>query len=489
MIEPRRLHPLAMVFTFLRLLRNAIIPLLTFAYSVFHNFKGFTPWIWAASGAAFLLIFVIPSILAWYRFTYRVEDGELRIERGSFVKNHRYIRKERIQSVDRTANVLHRPFGLVKVQIETSGGNRKKGPEVQLSAISVREAERLEKALFGKEDTEWAAESSKPDAKREVAPHHLLIAGATSGKIGVVLSGIGAIFSQVDNWLPQHFYTSVFHRVLASSFEILAILIFTAALVAWILAVAGTILKYAGFRLTRNGDELEMTYGLLEKKHLVFSLRRIQAVRIVEGLFRQPFGFATVYVESTGGNGGKDENFSTLLFPILRTGEVAAFLNEFVPNYPVQFEWTRAPKRALPFYIIRSLIVALLIAIALTIWVPFGGWAWVLCPFAFVSGTMRFRGAGWSVSGKFRALRFRKLGLTTVIVPRRNIQDREMRQSFFQQKSALATYRVAIASRTAGKHFQVNHIESAICEKLLEKHFDPAFENEILSERRKADGR
>lgn len=473
MIEPRRLHPLAMVFTFLKLLRAAIIPLITFAFSFFKGFGGFSPLIWAAAVIAFILFFILPSFLSWYRFTYRVEDGELKIEHGSFVKNHRYIRKERIQSVDRTTNVLHRPFGLVKVQIETSGGSAKKGPEAELSAISLQEAQRLEKALYGKTETEEPENQDPgPGARSKVNLHHLLIAGATSGKIGVVLSAIGAILSQVDNWLPESFYTNVFHKVLASGIEILAILILAAALIAWILAMLGTVIKYANFTLARTGDELEITYGLLESKHLIFSLNRIQAIRIVEGLLRQPFGFVSLYVESTGGNGGKGEDFSTLLFPILPKKKVAAFLNEFVPSYPVAFDWVPAPKRALWHYGLRLLIPALLIAVPVVIWAPFGVYAWLLLPLALILGIMQYRGAGWSVSGAFRALRFRKLNRTTVIVPRKNIQDREVRQSYFQRKSDLATYRVAIASRAAGKRFRVDHIESDICRALLGENVD-----------------
>src|SRR5699024_1446035 len=72
--------------------------------------------------AIFLILLITFSILSWYRFSYRVENEELRIEYGIFIRNKRYISKNRIQSIDLTAGVVHRLFRLVQVQIETAGG-------------------------------------------------------------------------------------------------------------------------------------------------------------------------------------------------------------------------------------------------------------------------------------------------------------------------------------------------------------------------------
>ena len=55
-----------------------------------------------------------------------------------------------------------------------------------------------------------------------------------------------------------------------------------------------------------------ITKGLLEKKRITLPLNRIQAIRIVENPLRQLTGFATVVVESAGGNGenGNDKNYA-----------------------------------------------------------------------------------------------------------------------------------------------------------------------------------
>ncbi|HET7579393.1 MAG TPA: PH domain-containing protein [Bacillales bacterium] len=472
MNEPRRLHPLSIAFTFFKLLRSAIIPLIVFLSGTFNEIGGISPWIWWLVGVAFILIFVLPSFLTWYRFTYRVDDGELKIQYGAFVKNHRYIRRERIQSVHRSSGILHRPFGLVKVQIETLGGRLKK-PEAEFSAISLADAEQLEAALYGKKERlesekEEPAERDEPaEVSRKVLPHHLLIAGATSGKIGVVLSAVAAIFSQIDNLFPKHFYAALYHRLLTTGIHFLVILLISAAIVAWILSILGTVLRYSDFTLTRTGNELKITSGFLERRNLTLPVHRIQAVRIVEGLLRQPFGFASLYVESAGGSSGRHEEVSTVLFPILPKSEITAFLNEFVPDYPVAYQLSSAPKRALFRYLLWQVVPALIISIPVAVWVPWGSYALLLVPLALFFGTLRYRDAGWALLHRFTVFRYRVLARTTVIVPKKNIQASEVRQSYFQKRSKLATLGISVISRSAGRSFQVAHLEAAAGDQLL----------------------
>ncbi|MFP3489650.1 PH domain-containing protein, partial [Staphylococcus sp. SIMBA_130] len=83
-------------------------------------------------------------------------------------------------------------------------------------------------------------------------------------------------------------------------------------LVFWLLGIAGTMIKYGKFAITKVGDELFITRGLLEKKQITIPLKRIQAVGIAESVIRQPFGFVTVFVEVAGGALDSGEDFSTV---------------------------------------------------------------------------------------------------------------------------------------------------------------------------------
>ena len=94
-----------------------------------------------------MIVFFITGIIKWKRFEYWFEDDELRIEYGLFVKKKRYIPFDRIQSLDYTEGILHRPFKLVKVKVETAGGSTSKKAEAELTAITKEAAELIEREI------------------------------------------------------------------------------------------------------------------------------------------------------------------------------------------------------------------------------------------------------------------------------------------------------------------------------------------------------
>ena len=57
---------------------------------------------------------------------------------------------------------------------------------------------------------------------------------------------------------------------------------------------------------------------------------RVRAVRVVEGIFRRPFGLAALTVEVTGY--AEEASAARTLFPLLRLSDVEAFLQEFLPE-------------------------------------------------------------------------------------------------------------------------------------------------------------
>ncbi|UZM99234.1 PH domain-containing protein [Lysinibacillus sp. MHQ-1] len=72
-------------------------------------------------------------------------------------------------------------------------------------------------------------------------------------------------------------------------------------IVAWVVSVLITLINYFDYTVRIEEDKLIITKGLLEKKRITLPLNRIQAIRIVENPLRQLTGFATVVVESAGG--------------------------------------------------------------------------------------------------------------------------------------------------------------------------------------------
>ncbi|MFS0722317.1 PH domain-containing protein [Paenibacillus sp. 1P07SE] len=206
--DMQRLHPLSVIFFIGKTIKDLLYPLIVFFLTTI--LRENVNYLWLFGGVAlFLVLLVLISWLTWLRYTYAIEPGGLRVEHGVFVRKKLWIGRERVQSVDTSAGVLHRLFGLKKLQVETAGGKK---PEAVLNGISAGEGLRISRGLGMTDEersstvntvpddssnaastasspaagTEAAAHTSRTLATRRLSIADLAMYSATSGKIGVV---------------------------------------------------------------------------------------------------------------------------------------------------------------------------------------------------------------------------------------------------------------------------------------------------------------
>ncbi len=417
------------------------------------------------------------GVLSWRATTYSVSGGAFYLRRGVLQKSERTIPLEHVQSVDTVQGIVQRFFGVVELRVETAGGGTNQ-PDAALSALDRGAAETLRREIEGSRRVSAEdEEESGPEVIRKLSTRDLLVAGATSGQIGVALSLV-AVASQVfDNFLPNNITERIFELLAPRSLTFVLLLALVLALFAWLLSIGGTVLAYSGFTLSRDGDFLYIRRGLLEKREATLPLARIQAVRIVEGILRQPFGLAMLRVESAGyGRGTEDVSVSTTLFPLLPRREAERLLLVAAPEFVTEAPLESLPARALRRYVVRALIPTLLIAlvVGLNVWfaagsVPLALLALLLLPPAALHGFFRYRAAGWALDEDRLVVRNRFISRVTSVVPRRRIQSRSVVESPFQRRAGLATFRVRVASGSGGTAFRVVHLEAFQADALLDR--------------------
>ncbi len=470
MSEPKRLHPAAIFFNFIRVMREALFAIIL-GFITFKD-EGFLYFILGASGLT--ILFLVFSIWSWFRYTYRIEDDELRIEYGIFIRKKRYISKNRIQSIDLTSSVVHRIFKLTRVQIETAGSST--GAEASLKAVKLAEGEALRdelKSTRGQltEVEEESTDETKTYPSQMIKFKRLFIAGSTSGSIGVIFALLAFGFSELEQFIPDHYYDNTVEWVIGLSIVLMISLAVVTLLLLWLLGIAGTMIKYGKFTITKYENELFITRGLLEKKQLTIPLNRIQAVGIEESLIRQPLGYVTLYAEVAGGSLDKGEDFSSVLFPILKADEVEEFLNTFLPEYTgIRQELTPLPKRARKFYITRSVLPFLVLAVA--VWFIFPQLIWVpvfLLAVSLYLGILRHKDGGFQQDGKQLTIRFRTFSRNTIIMYHKRIQAFEKKQHRVHVKTGLATMRLSIIGKMGmGKHFTIKELEESHTDQLAD---------------------
>ncbi|MBD3109691.1 PH domain-containing protein [Bacillus sp. AGMB 02131] len=454
MSEARRLHPAAIVLNVSKTLKEAFIPLILFIVLQSSNDSPWSYFELIVLGGA-LVLGLISGIVTWYKFTYEIDENEIRIRSGVFIKKERFIRLERIQSIDITEGIIQRLFSLVKVSIETAGSSSNGKAEAELTAITKAEAalfQTLLQASKKKQDPLMVSSSESEEEKRESAEERklfelsfskLCLMAATSGGVGVVLSGAFVLYTQFSEVISQYGLYNDVEELVASSIMITAGLIFFGVVIAYIIATLRIILKYAYFTVTKSGNELIISRGLLEKRRLTIPIHRIQALRIVENIVREPFGYATLYVETASGSIQNEGNANVMLLPIIKKKRIKALLASFDIDYELEVAIKHVPKRAMRRYLIRALLWNIPLVAVWFLFKPFGYVYVIWLPICIALAYAAFRTAGWNIANKQLTLVFRKfVSKQTYVVLNNKIQSLTYKQSDFQKRSRLGTINV-----------------------------------------------
>src|ERR671917_2699891 len=394
MSSEKHLPPAAMIVGGIRTLRRWVSGLV-FPGIVLLVSQGFNLWTVTLFLLGLLVVAAMAALwgfLSWRATTYTVTGNSFRLRQGVFQKNERTIPLEHVQSVDTVQGIIQRAFGVYEVRVETAGGGASE-PDASLAALDRDAAQTLRREIEGSE-RQWSEETAGPTILRRLSTRELLVAGATSGQIGVAFSVLAIGFQFLDNFFPEDFVRRLVETLAPNWLMVVLILVPAGVLLAWLLAIAGTVLAYSGFTLSREGDFLYIKRGLLERREATIPLSRIQAVRISEGLLRQPFGLASLRVESAGY--GEDAGVSTTLFPLLPRHEVQEFLAAATPEFAVNPALQNLPRRALRRYIFRAMVGYLLLTLVVAVaWlVVFGSFlgllAFLLVPPSALYGWLSF---------------------------------------------------------------------------------------------------
>ncbi|HLR33043.1 MAG TPA: PH domain-containing protein, partial [Fodinibius sp.] len=330
MSDPQRQHPVAAITKALDVIRDNFITILIVLF-IGGGDQDILLVYWILGIIVFLLVW---GAISWYRFSFEASEGELRIEQGVLIRKKLYLTSDRIQVIDISSGVVQRLFGLVAVEIKTAGSSSK---EAKISALSREKAEALKAKLRRVTDVKEEPGSADETSHKTytLATRDLLIAATTSGRMGVALSLVGAGFSQIDQFLSdEQMYRFIETNMPQStSVSLIVMSIIAVVIISWVFSFLSTLVAHYDFEVVVSKKELVISRGLFERTQLTIPFNRIQAVQIREELMRQPFGYASLVVESAGY--GERQGNSTTLFPLIRRKEMYAFLEEVLPEYNV----------------------------------------------------------------------------------------------------------------------------------------------------------
>ena len=257
----------------------------------------------------------------------------------------------RIQSLDLEQGPVQRLFGVHAVHVQTGGGGAK--GEIVLEAVGEDDVREL-RSLLADHRPAPVAEAQGPE--RRLARSRLLVAALTAGQLGVILPAVAGFFQLVQQSLDEDDAVRLLpHTVMAAVAAVVALLV-----AAWLLSVLGSVIAFAGFTVTRDGDRLRIRRGLLARREATVPVERVRAVEVVENVLRLPFGFAALRMEVIGH--AKEATAAQSLFPLLRRDEVRGFLDELLPELADDLDGLeRPPARAARRYVLPPAVFGALV--------------------------------------------------------------------------------------------------------------------------------
>jgi putative membrane protein len=456
-LPARRLHPAGALLSALDDVRNALFSVVVLLVVGSQSGRlGIFLVLVAVVGSAVAVAF---GYLRWRAETYEIADGAIRHRHGVISPDETVVPLSRVHSIDTAQGPIQRLFGIDELHVQTAGGGEK--GEIVLRAVSPAETARLRAAAGLPEPTA----ADLPTWR--LSPRGLVLVGLTAPQLGMLLPLVGGAFAIGDDLLGQSATDSLVDRLPTDTLGV-ALIVAAAILAAWLLSFLGSLVAFAGFSVTRDGDHLRIARGFLQRRATSVPLRRIHAVSVAEGPLRRPFGLCSVRLETAGY--GREPSAARTLFPLLPVAELDAQLATFVPalaggsqpsvapadsapptdGAPVQTAFQRPPTRALRRYILPGALTVLLLTIAATLAWPV---AWpaipILTALAALDGLARHRNAGWRLEQNRILLRRGSLTRRTLLARPRHLQDHSLSQTPLQHRALLANLSITVASGTA----------------------------------------
>lgn len=388
------------------------------------------------------------QVARWRRFEYELTPDTFDIASGIFSRRHREIPYGRIQNVDISQNPIHRLVDIAEVRLETAGGGQS---EARLRFVSTEEAERLQNAITEKKrrdraDAEGADETAREERELfELQNSELWVLGAVTADLRL----LGLLATVAPFVLP-----AVFEEVDLTVTLLVAggaVLILGGTLVLWVLSGVYAVLRYYGFRLFREGEELRYERGLLQRYSGSIPVEKIQTVSLAENVLARQLGYASVQIGTAGYAPGQTQGQRVQsAVPIAERDRALSLARQVEPFGDLEFQ--RPPKRARRRYLARYGLVVLAVVAALGVadlvtealpWWPAAAALLVLVPPA---AHLKWANLGYHVGDDHVVTRKGFWVRKTTVVPYHRVQTVLRSRTIFQRRRSLGTLVVDTAA-------------------------------------------
>ncbi|MCZ9301486.1 PH domain-containing protein [Corynebacterium marquesiae] len=266
------------------------------------------------------------SGLWWRRMGYRLGAEELSLRRGLLSVQLRTARYDRTQAVDVVEPVIARLFRLAAVRVETAGGQ---SSVIEIAYLKKADAEALRDDILARVHGAPISQTETPAAELAEEP-------ALVPEIPIARSLIAAALRTSTLFLVGFLILVVVTRLpLSTALPIL---------VGAIPNVWNVLDSSWRYTARTDGEVLNITYGLADRRRQSIRLDRIHAVQITQPFLWRPLGWyeVRVSVAGYGASASGKASGSTRILPVGTLAQAQQFLPaDAAPTYasPARAKW------------------------------------------------------------------------------------------------------------------------------------------------------
>lgn len=413
------------------------------------------------AGGATVGALVLYGLFSWVSTKYRITETQVELHKGLVHRQRLAIPRDRIRTVDLTAKLGHRLFGLSAVRVGTGEQSRSATDGVVLDAVTAAEADRLRQVFLRRQataETVVGEDDSTPISRLDKRWYRY----APLTMSGLLTIGLAAGFGMnLVNELDLEFseaglVRSVFRWLIDTSpLAVIPVVAVVVLVVSVLLSLLAYLLQNHDFRLTRNADgTVRVRRGLLTTRSVSVEEQRLRGVSLHEPLLLRAGRGARLTAVTTGL--GRASGSSLLLPPAPRV-EAHRVAEQVLLADPTSADLTRHPARARSRRLVRAIGPNLLVAavlLLLTAFAEWPHWPWIvatsLLPVSVLIGLDRYRNLGHALTDRYLVSRSGSLDRETVALQRTGIIGWKIGQTFFQRRAGLLSVTAITAAGKGG---------------------------------------
>jgi putative membrane protein len=418
----------------------------------------------------------LTDVKRWLTTRYRVTPQRVEMRTGWLVRAERFVPRDRIRSVDSSANLRQRLASIRVVQI----GSGESAQSFKLDALSTKSAERLRHLLLPDQTTEPADPSQPAPGSHTGGPgpspvgneaQEVVIARLRWQWVAYNIINIWAAFVVVGPlfgayWALRPFGVDLLEiaRNLADWQAIgvgwtVAICVAVATPVGVVVLAASFVAENWRFELVRSGTQQKTALltrrGLFTTKTVYRDDQRVRGLTFDAPLLWHWLGLTKTKIITTGLSQPGAADLASGILPRIRIAEARSVAGRVLLDgaRPMEAPLSRHPRGAL----YRRLLLATywpVIAAGMLAWLGGTGliphWVWLtaiaLWPAALILAVAAYRSLGHALAGPYLVMRRGALTRSTSALRSQAVIGWKLQQSVFQRWGGRMTVGVATAA-------------------------------------------